>query len=112
MSMVLKILKWVGIVLGSLIGIVVIAVVVLYFVGSGNVNKTHDVQVAAVTVPMGEQAVERGRHFVEAIAICGACHAENYGGEILTDDAMFGTLAPSNLTSGRGGIGDYAFRRF
>ncbi len=103
--MALKILKWVGIVLGSLIGIVVIAAVVLYFVGSNKVNKTYDIEVAAVTVPTGEQAIERGRHFVEAIGLCMLCPTENLGGEIMGDDPLFGTLVARNLTSGQGGIG-------
>lgn len=103
--MALKILKWVGIVLGSLIGIVVIAVLVLYFLGSSKVNKTYDIQVAAVTVLTDEQAVERGRHLVEAIGLCMVCHADNLGGDIMADDPVFGTLVPRNLTSGQGGIG-------
>ncbi len=102
--MALKILKWVGIVLGGLIGIIVIAAVVLYFVGSAKVNKRYDIQVAAVTVPTSEQAIERGRHFVEAIGLCMECHTNNLGGEIMGDDPMFGTLVARNLTSGQGGI--------
>ncbi len=103
--MALKILKWVGIVLGSLIGIVVIAVVVLYFIGSSKVNKTYAIEVAAVTVPTGAQAVERGRHFVEAIGLCMECHTDSLGGDIMDDDPVFGTLVARNLTSGQGGIG-------
>ena len=38
-----KILKWAGIVLGGLIGVILIALVVLYFIGSSKVNKTYDV---------------------------------------------------------------------
>ena len=103
--MALKILKWVGIVLGGLIGIIVIAAVVLYFIGSSKVNKTYDIQVAAVTVPTGQEAIERGRHFVEAIGMCTECHTNNLGGEITGDDPMFGTLVARNLTPGQGGIG-------
>ena len=100
-----KVLKWVGIVLGGLIGIIILAAVVLYIIGTFKINKTYDIQVAAVAVPTDAQAIERGRHIVEAIALCTECHAENLGGDILADDPVFGTLVPSNLTSGRGGIG-------
>ena len=101
-----KVLKWGGIVLGGLIGVLVIALAVLYFIGSGKVNKTYDVEVVAVTVPTGDQAIERGRHFVEAIALCQECHGDNLSGEDnLEEDPLFGTYSPRNLTPGRGGIG-------
>ena len=96
--MALKILKWFWIVLGGLIGVIVIAAAVLYFIGSSKVNKTYDVQVAAVTVPTDEEAIERGRHFVEAIGMCQECHGENLGGEA-EDDPMFATLTAGGSTA-------------
>ena len=101
-----KVLKWVGITLGGLIGIIIIAAVVLYFIGTSKINKTYDVEVVAVTVPTDDQAIERGRHFVEAVALCQECHGQDLSGEDkLEEDALFGTYSPRNLTSGRGGIG-------
>ncbi len=100
-----KVLKWVGIVLGGLIGIIILAAVVMYVIGTTKINKTYDIQVAAVAVPTDAQSIERGRHFVEAIGLCMVCHGDDLGGDILEDDPVFGTFAPRNLTSGRGGIG-------
>ena len=100
-----KVLKWVGIVLGGLIGIIILAAVVLYIIGTFKINKTYDIQVAAVVVSTDAQAIERGRHIVEAMGMCMVCHADNLGGDILGDDPVFGKLVPSNLTTGRGGIG-------
>ena len=39
--MIRKILKWIGIVLGSLIGLLVLAFVVLYIFGTVNWNRLH-----------------------------------------------------------------------
>ena len=100
-----KVLKSVGIVLGGLVGIIILAAVVLYVIGTFKVNKTYDIQVAAVAVPTDTQSIERGRHFVEAIGLCMLCHGDDLGGNILEDDPVFGTFAPRNLTSGQGGIG-------
>ena len=106
MRIALKILKWVGITLGGLIGVIIIAAVVLYFIGSSKINKTYDVEVVAVTVPTDDQAIERGRHFVEAVALCQECHGQDLSGEDkLEEDTLFGTYSPRNLTPGRGGIG-------
>ena len=68
-------------------------------------NKVYDVQVAAVPIPSGPAAIARGKHLVESIGLCVECHGDNIAGDILEDDPLFGTLAPSNLTSGRGGVG-------
>ena len=84
---------------------IAIALVVLYFVGTAKINKTFDVDVADIVIPTNEAAIERGRHFVQAIALCQECHTPNLAGEVTDEDALFGVFAPRNLTSGQGGIG-------
>ena len=100
-----KALKWAGIAFGGLVGVIVIVLVVLYFLGGSRVNKTYDIEVASVAVSNEAGAIERGRHFVEAIALCQECHGENLAGDVLEDSFLFGEIMPSNLTSGRGGVG-------
>ena len=99
-------LKWVGIGLGSVVGLIVVAVIVVYFIGGAKLNKTYDIQPAAVAVPTNDPAaIQRGKHMVEAFVLCSECHGENLAGEVLEDDPVFGRFAPANLTTGRGGIG-------
>lgn len=100
-----RILKWVGIGVGGLFAVIVIAAVVLVLLGGRRVNKGYDIAVAPVVVPSDAVAVARGKHFVETLGICQECHAENLGGDVLSDDFVFGKIFPSNLTSGKGGIG-------
>ena len=101
-----RVLKWIGIGLGGFIGVIVVALVVVYFIGGSRLNKTYDIQPAAVEVPLGDPAaVERGRHVVTAIGLCAECHGQNLAGQILEDDPVFGILVPANLTSGKGGVG-------
>ena len=57
-------------------------------------------------MPTDDQAIERGRHFVEAVALCQECHGDDLSGEDkLEEDLLFGTYSPRNLTPGQGGIG-------
>ncbi len=93
--MLKKALKWAGIALGGLGGVVVIAFVVLYLVGGGRINKTYDIPVAAVAARTDAASVERGKHFVEAIGLCQECHGENLAGDVLEDSFLFGELMPS-----------------
>ena len=93
-----KILIWVGAVLGGLIGLSVVLVIVLIVIGSSKINKTYDIQVAAVAVPSDTESIALGKHWVDSIGLCSECHGENLGGDILADDPIFGTIVPSNLT--------------
>ena len=100
-----RILKWFGITVAGIVGLFVLLIVGLYIFGSAKVNKTYDIQVAAVTVPTDVQSIERGRHFVETLGLCSECHGKDLSGGDVEDDPLFGVFAARNLTSGRGGIG-------
>ena len=68
-KVLIRVLKWGGVVLGGLVGIIVVAVLAIFFIGWSRFNKTYDVQPVAITVPTGnEEAIERGRHLVTVTA--------------------------------------------
>src|SRR5512138_3919275 len=105
--MIRKILKWIGIVLGSLVGLIVLAFVALYVVGTIKWNhlreKDYDVPVEKITIPTDQASIERGKHIV-AIRMCQDCHGKDLSGQ---SDSIPGliTLAFPNLTPGAGGVG-------
>ena len=111
-----RFLKWFGIIAGGLLGIFLVLLVVVFFVGSRKVDRTYDVQIASVTVPADAASNARGKHYVEAIGVCQVCHGQDLAGPVVDDckdepcigfsnDPIFGKLKPNNLTSGLGGIG-------
>ena len=63
-----KVLKWAGIVLGSILGLLIIAAVALYFVGGSRIDRSYDIQVESVAIPTDEEAIARGQHLVQSIA--------------------------------------------
>lgn len=99
-----KIFKWIGIVLGSLIGLVLLAGVTLYFVGVSRSNKVYDFPASGIVVPTDAESIARGRHIAEVT--CLGCHGKDLGG-ISPFFAMEGVVSMDsvNLTSGEGGIG-------
>jgi cytochrome c553 len=104
--MIRKILKWIGIVLGSLIGLLVLAFVVLYIIGSVKWNKLHgkyEVPVETITIPTDQASIARGEH-IATIRMCGHCHLENLSGQTTRVPGLV-TLSVPNLTSGAGGVG-------
>lgn len=52
--MMKKVLKWIGIGLAALVGLLVLVVVVLYAIGSARLNKTHDIQAETTPIPTDE----------------------------------------------------------
>lgn len=94
-----KILKWVAIVLGALIGLLVIAYLVIFFVSNGKVNKDYsEVQGVALTIPTDEASIQEGERLI-AIRACVDCHESDFGGGLLIDDPMFGTIYSANISS-------------
>ena len=102
----LRVVKWIGLVLGGLLAVIVLAVVVIYFIGGARLNRIYDIQPAAVAVPVGDPAaIQRGKRVAEAFGLCTGCHGSNLAGQVLQDDPVFSILVPANLTSGKGGVG-------
>ena len=91
-----KVLKWIGIVLGILVGLLIVVAVALYFVGYSKLNKTRQVQTISITIPSDEAALARGQHLVDVT--CTSCHGADLSGDILLDDPVIGTVYTANIT--------------
>jgi mono/diheme cytochrome c family protein len=106
--MVKKILRWLGIILGVLVVLILLAAVVVYFRSEALVNKTYDAPANNLTIPTDAAAVERGRYLAHSVSVCVDCHGENLAGGIVADDPALGRIVAPNLTTGQGGVGaDY-----
>src|SRR5581483_2871131 len=58
-----------------------------------------------ITIPTDQASIARGKHLVEAVAVCTICHGIKLGGKLAFADSFLGRGYTSNLTSGGGGIG-------
>lgn len=99
-----KALRWIGIVLGSLLGLILLASVVMYFIGESRLNKVYDIPPSDLTLPTDSASIEMGRHRAEAL--CAGCHGTDLSG--VTDwfnAPPIGVIDSANLTSGEGGVG-------
>lgn len=99
-----KILKWTGIALASLIGLVFIASLMLFLIGNARLNKTYDFLPSNIVIPTDEASIEFGRHRVQTL--CVGCHGDDLGGIVNWFNAdELGTIDAANLTAGEGGVG-------
>ena len=99
-----KVFKWIGIVLGSLIGLVLVAGLVLFLIGNSKLNKTYEFEPSNITIPTDATSIEYGKHRAESL--CQGCHGADLGGiKTWFDGGPLGTIDSANLTSGEGGFG-------
>jgi len=91
-----KVLKWIGIGLGVVIGLVITAAVILYFMGGAQLNKTRQVQPPALTIPANDPSLVRGEHLVNAA--CKSCHGSDLSGTAILADPAVGTVYAANIS--------------
>jgi len=99
--------KWIrrlGIGIGGLLGVVLLAVAVAYGVSQRKLNREWEVAGAALKVTRDSAQIARGRHLATAVSKCTECHGADLGGTVFIDGMPMGVLIASNLTAGKGGV--------
>lgn len=99
-----RVIRVIGIVLGSVLGIVLAAGVVLYLIGNARLNKVYDFPASNIDVPQDTASIEHGKHRAEVL--CKGCHGEDLSGiQDWFNAGPLGRIDSANLTAGEGGIG-------
>jgi mono/diheme cytochrome c family protein len=99
-----KVLKWVGIVFSGLVGIVIIALIVIYFNSQARLNHVYRIPEENVVIPTDAESIANGKHIFQFRG-CEGCHGEDLEGKVYLDDPAIGKVISSNLTTGKGGVG-------
>jgi mono/diheme cytochrome c family protein len=95
--MLRKIAKWTVIVAGGLVGLVLLAVVVIYFAGGRVLAQRWDIPLTSIDIPDDSVAVAEGQRLA-AIHGCTGCHSEDLSGGMLIDDPLLARIYSPNLT--------------
>lgn len=99
-----KMFKWISIGLGSLVGLILLVALVMFFIGNARLNKTYDFPTSNIPLPTDEASLEFGKHRAEVL--CAGCHGPDLSGiENWFSAGPLGTIDSANLTSGEGGFG-------
>ncbi len=100
-----RVLKWLGIGLLVLVGIIVVGGAIMHFVGKGRLEKAPEIATKPVAVPGDADAIARGERFVNVVSSCRECHGDNLEGQLFFDGEIGLYVTAPNLTAGAGGIG-------
>ena len=100
-----RVFRMVGVVLGSSLGIVLLAGIVLYLMGNARLNRVYDFPASNIDVPQDAASIEHGKH--RAQILCQGCHGEDLSGiDNWFTAGPLGTIDAANLTAGEGGVGN------
>ena len=99
-----KLLKWIGISIGALVVLLLVAVGVVYSVSTSRMEQKFNVTVKAPPIPSNAAALKEGQRLFISRG-CVDCHGNNLAGKVFVDDPLAGTVSGANLTKGKGGIG-------
>lgn len=101
--MIRKILKWTGIVLGSIVLLLAAGYAMISITMKNRMTKSYDFEKESIALPSDSTSLSRGRHLI-AIKGCQDCHGTELEGRIMNEDAAIGRLVAGNLTNGKGGL--------
>ena len=100
-----KVLKWIGIVLGALVVLVVLAAAGLYAATSVRLNKRYSYEPPPISIPSDAASVTRGEHLVKSFLGCTSCHGDQLQGTEFFNSPPLAVVSAPNLTRGQGGVG-------
>ena len=98
----MRVLRWIGVVLGAVVGLLVVAVGVVYALTGRRISKKYEVAGHEVVVTADSATIAQGEHVARTRG-CTECHREGLaGGEFINAPAV-AVLYAANLTAGHGG---------
>jgi mono/diheme cytochrome c family protein len=97
-------LKWLGIAVGGLFGLLVIFTLGLYGLGQARLDRKYEAKIQPLSLPTDADALAEGRRIFQYRG-CEACHGEQLQGLVYLDNPAIGQVITPNLTTGQGGIG-------
>jgi mono/diheme cytochrome c family protein len=102
--MMKKLFKWIGIVCGALVGLILVSGLILFLIGNARLEKTYTFPASNIVLPTDAASLEFGKHRVETL--CQGCHGADLSGiTSWFNVGPLGAIDSANLTAGEGGIG-------
>ena len=98
----MRLLRWIGITVGSLLALLLLLVGVVYALTERRISKQYEVAGHDVPTPEDSITLARGAH-VAQVRGCEGCHAAGLKGATFIDAAPVARLYAANLTRGQGG---------
>ena len=94
-----RLLRWFGMTLGCLAGLVITAYAVLYVLSERVLRHTYEIPAVAISIPTDAASIIEGRRLATIHGCFGGCHGKQAEGVVMLDDPMLARLVAPNLTA-------------
>ena len=91
-------LKWLGVAIGAVIGLGVLALCGGYLVSTVQLKKRYPVAVAPITIPKDSAAIARGDHLAHSLVMCVECHGPDLAAGTVINQPPFAVVTAPNIT--------------
>jgi mono/diheme cytochrome c family protein len=99
----MKVLRWIGIVLVSLVALIGIAGFVLFTIGGQKLARKLQVDVHPVSIPSDSASIAEGERYTR-IFLCVDCHGDRLQGQLMFEDPVLGRLTTPHISPGQGSV--------
>lgn len=94
-----RLFRWLGIALGAVLGLIVIAAAVIYILSQHTLNRRYPLPQAAIVVPNDAASIAEGQRLATIAGCYNGCHGKQGEGAVLFDEPIIGRLIAPNLTA-------------
>ena len=94
-----RLLRWIGIAMGSLAALGILAYAVMYVLSERVLRRTYEVPAVAVPIPTDPASIIEGRRLATIRGCFGGCHGKQAEGVVLFDEPMIARIVAPNLTA-------------
>ena len=94
-----RLLRWIGIVFGSVIALAIIAYAIAYALSERMLRRVYDVTPVALSIPTDAESIREGRRLATVRGCFNDCHGKEAEGRVLFDDPPIARIVAPNLTT-------------
>jgi mono/diheme cytochrome c family protein len=94
----MRLFKWIGVGLGSLLGLAVVAAIVVWVAGGRITGRTYEMPDTTFVADPAAADIEEGRRLAILRGCFNGCHGDKLGGAVFVDDLAFGKFIAPDLT--------------
>ena len=94
-----RLLRWVGLALGIVVALGIIAFGIVYVLSERILRRTYEVPMVAVSIPTDPAAIVEGRRLATVHGCFADCHGREGEGRVMFDQPMIARIVAPNLTT-------------
>ena len=104
-----RLLRWISIALGTLVGLGIVAYTVVYVLSERILRRTYAVPTVALSIPTDPASIIEGQRLATVRGCFSGCHGKGAEGHVLFDEPMIARIVAPNLTAA---VRQYSDERF